>query len=126
MRIEGISEGSASQLAGHAFEHHVPVRTPLQQRTSRPAPNNTPTDAAGGAVIDTHDTHDSAAESPPRHEDEYTRRRRVIAVGSEQKGVIDRNEDGMIDLRDLPFDYFQIARQMNRVPVARRPPDPEA
>ncbi len=123
MRIEGISEGSASQLAGHAFEHHVPVRTPLQQRASRPAPSSTPTDATGGVVID---THDSAAESAPRHEVEYTRRHRVIAVGSEQKGVIDRNDDGMIDLRDLPFDYFQIARQMNRVPVARRPPDPEA
>ncbi len=125
MRIEGISEGSASQLAGHAFEHHVPVRTPLQQRASRPAPNTTTTitDATGSAVID---THDSAAESPPRHEVEYTRRHRVIAVGSEQKGVIDRNDDGMIDLRDLPFDYFQIARQMNRVPVARRPPEPEA
>lgn len=123
MRIEGISEGSASQLAGHAFEHHVPVRTPLQQRTSRSAPNTTSIDATQGAVID---THDSAAESLPRHEVEYTRRHRVIAVGSEQKGVIDRNEDGMIDLRDLPFDYFQIARQMNRAPIARRPPDREA
>ncbi len=123
MRIEGISEGSASQLAGHAFEHHVPVRTPVQQRASQPAPNNTSIDATAGAVID---THDSAAETPPRHQVEYTRRHRVIAVGSEQKGVIDRNDDGMIDLRDLPFDYFQIARQMNRVPVARRPPDPEA
>ncbi len=113
MRIEGISEGSASQLAGHAFEHHVPVRTAPAQRAARPAPNVS-TDDVAAAVID---VHDSAADPATRQEVEFKLPYRVVAVGSDQRGVIDRNGDGMINLSDLPFDYFQIARQLSRKPI---------
>ncbi len=43
MRIEGISEVSAPQLTGNAFEQHAPVRTATTQRTARPAQNDRPT-----------------------------------------------------------------------------------
>ena len=121
MRIEGISEVSASQLTGHAFEHHVPARTATTQRTARPAPNApTPSGAAGDAVVD---VHDSAATAAPRQEVEFKLPRRIVAVGTDQQGVIDRNGDGMISLSDLPFDYFQISRQASRKLITPPVPD---
>lgn len=111
MRIEGISEVSAPQLAGNAFEQHAPVRTATTQRTARPAANVQPTDSPADVVVD---VHDSAAELAPRQEVEFKLPRRIVPVGSDQQGVIDRNGDGMISLSDLPFDYFQISRQASR------------
>lgn len=110
MKIEGISETSAPQLTSNAFEQ-MPVRTATAKRTERPAVN-ADIDAASADVV--VDLHDSAAPAVPRQEVEYRLPRRIVPVGSDQHGVIDRNGDGMISLSDLPFDYFQISRQANR------------
>jgi hypothetical protein len=115
MKIEGISEGSASQLTGHAFEHHVPVRTATTQRAARPAQNGPTTDAAANVV----DVHDSTAAAATRQEVEFKLPHRVIPIGNQQQGVIDRNGDGLINLSDLPFDYFQILRQSSRKPIVQ-------
>ena len=110
MRIEGISEGSPSQLAGHAFAQHAPVRAP-SQRAVRPA------QGASDRATDVVDVHDSAVSPAARTEVEYKAPYRVVGIGAEQQGVIDRDGDGMITLSDLPFDYFQILRQSNRRPI---------
>ncbi|MCB1000132.1 MAG: hypothetical protein R2713_01935 [Ilumatobacteraceae bacterium] len=110
MKIEGISETSAPQLTGHAFEQ-MPVRTATAKRTERPAGNADTNEVAADVVVD---LHDSAAPTVARQEVEYRLPRRIVAVGSDQHGVIDRNGDGMISLSDLPFDYFQISRQASR------------
>ena len=111
MRIEGISEVSATQPTGNAFEQHVPVRTASTNRTARPAQNVHPTDQSADVVVD---VHDSSAGPAPRQEVEFKLPRRIVPVGSDQSGVIDRNGDGLISLSDLPFDYFQISRQASR------------
>ena len=53
MRIEGISEVSAPQLTGNAFEQ-MPVRTATAKRTERPAVNadinEVPADVVVGLV----------------------------------------------------------------------------
>jgi hypothetical protein len=116
MRIEGISEGSASQLTGHAFEQHASVRPAPTQRVTGAA-QNVPTPETAADVL--MDVHDSAALPGARQEVEFKLPYRVVAVGSEQKGVIDRNGDGKINLSDLPFDYFQIARQSSRKPIVQ-------
>ena len=114
MRIEGISDGSASQLTGHAFEQHVPVRKAPTQRVTGAASNVPAPDTPADVVMD---VHDSAALPGARQEVEFKLPYRVAPIGSEQKGVIDRNGDGRINLNDLPFDYFQIARQSSRKPI---------
>jgi hypothetical protein len=112
MRIEGISEVSAPQLTGNAFEQHAPVRTATTQRTARPAQNDRPTtEVLADAVVD---VHDSTASAPSGQEVEFKVPFRVVAAGQQQSGVIDRDGDGMITLGDLPFDYFQISRQASR------------
>lgn len=111
MRIEGISEVSASPPTGNAFEQQVPVRTATTQRTARPAQNAQSTDSPADVVVD---VHDSSAGPAPRQEVEFKLPRRIVAVGTDQQGVIDRNGDGLISLSDLPFDYFQISRQASR------------
>jgi hypothetical protein len=120
MRIEGVSEVSASQLTGNAFEQHVPARTATTQRTTRPASNVPTPEAAVDAVID---VHDSSAAAAPRQEVEFKMPRRIVPVGSDQQGIIDRNGDGMISLSDLPFDYFQISRQASRKLITPPVPD---
>ena len=119
MRTEGISEGSALPLAGIAFEHRGQVRAAASQWASRPVQN----DSSETAVETIVDTHEGAAPPPSRLGVEFHVPYRLVAIGSEHKGVIDRNGDGMINLRDLPFDYFQIARQSSRGPVVAPPTD---
>jgi len=114
MRIEGISDGSASQLTGHAFEQHVPVRKAPAQRVTGAVSNVPAPDTPADVVMD---VHDSAALPGARQEVEFKLPYRIAPIGSEQKGVIDRNGDGRINLNDLPFDYFQIARQSSRKPI---------
>lgn len=110
MRVEGISEGSASQLTGNAFEQHAPVRVP-DHRGVRPAQVVPNVDVRPEAVVDVHDSSPAAT---TRQEVEFKVPQRIVRIGTEEPGVIDRNGDGMITLSDLPFDYFQILRQSNR------------
>lgn len=113
MRIEGISEGSASQLTGNAFEHHAPVRVP-NHRAVHAAQGAPAADVRTEAVVDVHDSSPAAT---TRQEVEFKAPQRIVRIGTEEQGVFDRNGDGMITLSDLPFDYFQIMRQSNRKPI---------
>ncbi len=108
MRIEGVTDSSASQLAGHAFEQHALAFS--TRRTAAPV-RNTP---AEDVLVDVVDLQNRPAAPALRQEVEFTAPRRLAPMGGEPTGIIDRNGNGTIDLGDLPFDYFQISRQASR------------
>ena len=110
MRVEGITDSSASQLAGHAFEQHASVRDISSRRTASPV-RSAP---AEEILVDVVDIRDRTGAPTPRQEVEFTVPRRLAPMGGEPMGIIDRNGNGTIDLGDLPFDYFQISRQASR------------